>query len=74
MKKITRQRLKTQSLGTRINIGNVDRLYAEVVEGQRTAKCSSCGFLSNSQDDLPFFKETPDKPHDEYYCGDRGWN
>jgi hypothetical protein len=72
--KITRQRLKKINPRLHPTLGNVDSLYAEPVEGQRVAKCTSCGLISNSQDDLPFFQPTPEKDYDLYYCGCRGWS
>ena len=40
---------------------------------ERTAKCSDCDKETRSSTDLPFFEYRPDRPHDSYYCGCRGW-
>lgn len=34
---------------------------------------STCHGEKTSSELLPFFRYTPDKPHDEYYCGCFGW-
>lgn len=39
----------------------------------RKAKCVSCGKITESHLELPFFKSTPTKETDEYYCGCEGW-
>ena len=71
IKKIkTRPFKTTPSITT--NKGSVNSIYIEYSEGERTAKCTCCGRLSFSQDDLPFFRKLNGE-HDEYYCGLRGW-
>lgn len=41
----------------------------------RTAICSDCkGNEVPSNIDLAFFESTPEKEHDRYYCGCRGWD
>ncbi len=40
----------------------------------RLAKCVyGCGKEAPSSDKLAFFKSTPDKSADEFYCGCFGW-
>lgn len=33
-----------------------------------------CGSIVDSSYDLPFFKHSPDKQYDEFYCGCQSWN
>lgn len=40
----------------------------------RFAKCSDCGKISPSTDNLAFFRHHPKNDYDEYYCGCRGWD
>ena len=40
----------------------------------RIAKCTDCGERQPSKPSLPFFWYRPDKMHDSYYCGCRGWD
>jgi len=40
----------------------------------RQAKCSDRCAIKESHWRLPFFKSTPDKEYDEYYCGHGGWD
>lgn len=54
--------------------GNVDSIFIEFEPGDRLAQCSLCSATSKSDKDLPLFKERPDKPHDDYFCGCRGWD
>ena len=60
-----------QNLG---KYGNCEGFEAdEVLEG-RIAKCTDCGEKQSSKPSLPFFWYRPDKMHDSYYCGCRGWD
>lgn len=45
----------------------------EGLEG-REAKCTDCGYKTDSNWDLPFFKYNPDYKYDFYFCGCRGWD
>ena len=45
----------------------------ELLKG-RVAKCSWCKRECASSITLPFFKYTPQKEKDEYYCGCGGWD
>ena len=40
----------------------------------RYAKCSYCGRIHKSDDNLAFFRHHKGLEHDEYYCGCRGWD
>lgn len=40
----------------------------------RKAKCSDCGHIVDSDENLPFFRYRPDKECDTYYCGCWGWD
>jgi hypothetical protein len=41
----------------------------------RVAMCSDCGNTAPSDPDkLAFFRHEPDRKHDSYYCGCRGWD
>lgn len=39
----------------------------------RKAKCDECGRITNSKENLPFFKYISDEKFDVYYCGCRGF-
>lgn len=39
----------------------------------RSARCTECGKIVNSNENLAFFKHTSSE-FDEYYCGCKGWN
>lgn len=40
----------------------------------RAATCAYCGSRTPSSARLAFFKHTPSRPMDDYYCGCRGWD
>ena len=40
----------------------------------RKAKCTDCGRIVKSNENLPFFKYQPDEEFDTYYCGCWGWD
>lgn len=42
--------------------------------GKRRAKCSYCTNTMIAREDIPFFRETPKRDFDEYYCGCLGWD
>jgi hypothetical protein len=39
----------------------------------RKSRCSSCGKVTDSSYELPFFEYRPDKEFDSHYNGCRGW-
>lgn len=39
----------------------------------RKAKCTLCKNFEKSDFNLAFFRYMPDKAHDLYYCGCKGW-
>jgi hypothetical protein len=53
--------------------GNTNKMFIPFEAGEKTAKCRSCGKLSFSQYDLPFFQATSGDS-DIYYCGCQGWD
>lgn len=45
----------------------------EGLEG-RKARCFDCGRETDSRWSLDFFRHCPDREHDTWYCGCRGWD
>lgn len=46
----------------------------DIILKERKARCCMCGRITESKETLPFFKYTPNKEFDEYYCGCGGWD
>lgn len=40
----------------------------------RVARCSSCQNTADSKWTLAFFRHEPQREHDSFYCGCRGWD
>jgi hypothetical protein len=59
---------------------DTDRGLARNYPKPRKARCGYYGkrckseALSRDRANLAFFKETPDRDYDDYYCGCYGWN
>lgn len=52
--------------------GEVDDKQIDLSE--RFAKCTECGCIKPSNNNLPFFKYCPEKEYDSFYCGCCGWD
>lgn len=48
--------------------------YISDKQSVRKARCSTCGLVTNSDENLPFFRAQKEATFDSYYCGCSGWS